>query len=98
MNQVRSQRPARELVNDDVQAQLQSSSTLLKSTMDKLHRCLRSTEVDMGRLQESRMLLNADLQNKHNAMQVDNEVITGNTTSGMNSRGGMRKVRPIAFN
>ena len=43
------------------------------------------------------MLLTADLQNKHNAMAVDNEVITGNTTSGINSRGGMRKVRPIAF-
>lgn len=91
--QTRSQRPPRELVNDDVQAQLASTATLLKSTMDKLHRCVKSTEVDIGRLQESRMALKHDLANKKSAIGVDKEVMKDETGSGLDSRGAIRKVQ-----
>jgi hypothetical protein len=87
-------RPARELVSDDVQGQLQSTATMLKGTMDKLHRCLKSTEIDISRLSESKLALQMDLTNKHGAMTVDTQVLNDDQGQMINAKGAIRKVTP----
>mmetsp|Transcript_563 Transcript_563/g.993 ORF Transcript_563/g.993 Transcript_563/m.993 type:complete len:480 (-) Transcript_563:194-1633(-) len=87
----RAMRPARELVSDDVQGQLQSTATMLKGTMDKLHRCLKSTEIDISRLSESKLALQMDLTNKHGAMTVDTQVLNDDQGQMINAKGAIRK-------
>eukprot|EP00873_Tetraselmis_striata_P010789 jgi/Tetstr1/431053/TSEL_020770.t1 len=87
----RAMRPSREMVNDDVQGQLQSNATMMKSTVDKLHRCLKSTEVDLSRLGESKLALQMDLSNKHGAMTVDTQVLNDDQSQMINAKGAIRK-------
>jgi hypothetical protein len=54
--QLRAQRPKNELVSDDVQSQLFGQGKMLQSTMDKIHRCLKSTDRDLERLELTRAM------------------------------------------
>uniref|UniRef100_A0A7S0QYA8 Tektin n=1 Tax=Pyramimonas obovata TaxID=1411642 RepID=A0A7S0QYA8_9CHLO len=69
--QLRAQRPDREMVADDVQSRLLNQGRLLQSGVDKIVRCLEKTEYDMKKLQEAKDALEADKQDKEQAMQLD---------------------------
>jgi hypothetical protein len=78
--QLRAQRPKNELVADDVQSQLLGQGKMLQSTMDKIQRCLKSTDRDLERLETTRAMLAADKDDKDHAIALDAHAL--NLTAG----------------
>lgn len=61
---LRSQRPHRELTSDDVQLQLITQGQLLTNYVHKLGKGVVATELDICRLQDCRVALQADVHDK----------------------------------
>jgi len=68
---VRDGRPTRELTHDEVQSKLVAQQKVLMGSIDKLSNCVASNEHDFQRLMGNRDTLLADLQDKVDALSVD---------------------------
>jgi hypothetical protein len=73
--QLRAQRPHREMVSDDVNSRLLNQGKALQSTIDKIHRCLKTAERDHERLAETREALAHDKEDKDNAISLDSTAL-----------------------
>ena len=72
---VRTERPEREMTNDEVQANLRAQNRLLKLSIEKLESCLSNTDADIENLNNVRSRLNADFADKNAAIDLDTRVM-----------------------
>ena len=72
---VRTERPEREMTNDEVQANLRAQNRLLKLSIEKLDSCLSNTDADIENLNNVRSRLNADFADKNAAIDLDTRVM-----------------------
>jgi len=92
---VRSGRPVREMVADEVQRRLVSQTRLLQTDIDKLQRCIKKTEQDAVRLEDSRAVLTLDLKDKAEALALENQCMS--LTQATQSTEGQLQKKQLSY-
>eukprot|EP00803_Ostreobium_quekettii_P000406 evm.model.scf_1559.3 EVM.evm.TU.scf_1559.3 scf_1559:11528-16232(+) len=100
-DQVRCERPTREMVNDKVQLQLQRQEALIQAYLARLNTVIKTADASLFRLERCIKKLQADLNDKVEALALDQRVLEGDMPDAKpctNVSGGAVGLHPHKWN